>query len=737
MLIHEIKSDMRFTQNRDLSWLKFNERVLEEASDSSVPLFERLKFLSIFSSNLDEFFMIRVGGLYDLSLLSETQIDNKSGMTAQKQLQAVYQAVQPLYGMRDKIFFNLEEELRQYDIFNLSMDELENPEKKFLQNYFGSYVLPVLSPQIIDAHHPFPHLENKAQYIAVMLETKEGNRFGMIPVPKSLPRVIYLPGGSVRYVLMEKLLLHNVDKVFDRYHIVEKTVLSVTRNADINPDDDILELEEDFRLRMKNALKKRARLAPVRLDVIGKLDRAFLQYFCNRLELKKEYVFQCASPLDLSYVYALDEKFPSATKRALSNLPFEAKQHGDLRKRESMFAQILKQDFLLFQPYDSIGPFLRLIKEAASDPAVISIKITLYRIDKQSRLAEYLIMAAENGKDITVIMELRARFDEENNIEWAERLEEAGCRVIYGIEGFKAHSKICLITRREKGKPQYYTQIGTGNYNEKTSTIYSDFSLMTSNMEIGNDANTFFKNISISNLDGQYTHLLVAPSGFKRYLLALIQNEIDKAMRGRPCGILIKINSLTDRDLIDKLSLASCAGVPINLIVRGICCILPGIPNRTENIKVISIVGRFLEHARVYAFGEGEDTLVYIASADLMTRNTERRVEIACPILDKTLRDKILTILRMQLSDTTKARRLLPDGNYERVSASEGKLFNSQMYLMKEAEKRKVPLYENGALKMLWQRFQVFLKVMQTNPRPDELCSKTQDTVAHSVFPQK
>lgn len=696
MLMQEAGNDTSFTQNRELSWLRFNARVLEEANDDQVPLFERLKFVSIFTNNLDEFFMIRVGSLYDLSLLKETHIDNKSGMTAQEQLKAIYQAVRPLSVQRDKTFFALEEQLRAHDIYNLSPSELEDREKKFIHNYFESFVQPVLSPQIMDTHHPFPHLENKSLHIAVMLEAREGRRFGLIPVPKSLPRVIYLPGSSIRYLLMEELLLEQAGKIFDRYRLGEKTVLTVTRNADINPDDEAYELEEDFRLRMKKVIKKRARLAPVRLETSDKLEGEFLNYLCTRLDLKKEQVFHSAAPLDLSYVYGLEGKFTATSKRVLTYLPFKPQYPAEVEEKESMFRQIMKQDILLYHPYESMEPFLQLIKEAASDPAVISIKIALYRIDKQSRLAEYLIMAAENGREVTVMMELRARFDEQNNIEWAERLEEAGCRVIYGIDGFKAHSKICLITRRDKGRLQYFTQIGTGNYHEKTAALYADFSLMTANMEIGCDATAFFKNIAISNLDGQYNHFLVAPSGFKRYIMALIDGEIEKARQGRGCGVLIKLNSLTDRDLIDKLAQASCAGVPVKLIVRGICCLLPGIPHRTENIRVVSIVGRFLEHARVYTFGQGEEMRVYISSADLMTRNTERRVEIACPILDGKLKNRVLNILNLQLADKVKARRLLPDGSYQPIPAAEGKPINSQECLMKQSEKNRNPAEEHG-----------------------------------------
>jgi polyphosphate kinase len=693
-----------YTQNRELSWLRFNERVLLETQDASVPLVEKLRFVSIFTSNLDEFFMIRVGSLLDISLLDEEHADNKSGMTAREQLARVYQAVHPLYERRDGIFFSLEERLREHDVYNLTCQELEAGERKFLREYFDSYVAPVLSPQIMDAHHPFPHLESKSLNVGVRLETKEGKRFGLIPVPKSLPRLLYLPGGSVRYVRMEEIILENADRVFDRCEMVEKTVLSVTRNADLNPDDETFELEENFRLHMKKVLKKRARLAPVRLETRDKLSGEFLKYLLAQLDLSKEQAYVSHAPLEMSYVYGLEQKLSQPMRRALLYAPYKPLWPADLDGRESMFRQIQKRDVLLFNPYESIEPFLKLVREAASDPAVISIKITLYRIDKQSRLAETLIMAAENGRDVTVMMELRARFDEENNIEWAERLEAAGCRVLYGIDGIKAHSKICLITRREKNRLQYFTQVGTGNYNEKTAAIYSDFSLMTYSREIGMDAAAFFKNIAISNLDGQYAHLLVAPSGFKRGILALIQGEIDKALRGEESAIRIKINSITDRDVIDKLSEASRAGVPVEMIVRGICCIRPGIGGRTDNITVACLVGRFLEHARVYVFGAESEAVVYIASADLMTRNTERRVEIACPILDRSIKARVLETLNAQMADDQKARRMAPDGMYTPAPANPDGPFNAQESFMRAAEENHEPEGRTGVLTRIARR---------------------------------
>ncbi len=706
--------ETKFTQNRELSWLKFNKRVLEEANDEEVPLFERLKFLAIFSANLDEFFMIRVGSLYDLSLVDETHIDNKSAMTAEEQLRAVYKAVAPLYQMKDDTYSLLKNQLNEYGIHNVSVKELQSKSRKFVQKYFNEYVMPVLSPQIVDYHHPFPHLVNKALYIGAMLNDNDRERFGIIPVPTSLPRILILPGTGISYILIEELILEYAETVFETYQMIGKSILSVTRNADINPDDEAFELEDDFRLHMKKVLKKRARLAPVRLEFMYKPDNSISHYLCDRLKLRKDQIFQSTAPLDMSFVYALEDVIPLAVKRTLLYTPFEPRQPSYISENESMLRKVIKGDILLFYPYESMEPFLKLIKEAAADSSVLSIKITLYRIDKKSKLAEQLIAAAENGKDVTVLMELRARFDEQNNIDWAERLEEAGCRVIYGFEGFKVHSKICLITRKERNRFQYITQIGTGNYNEKTAKIYSDLCLMTANKELGNDAVQFFKNMAIGNLNMSYKHLLVAPTDFKRSIIELIDEEIEKQKRGEAAGILFKINSLTDRDIIDKLSQASNNGVEIKLIIRGICCILPEITGFTENITITSIVGRYLEHFRTYCFGKEDDLKIYISSADLMTRNTERRVEIACPIYDENIKRRIWDILKAQMKDNTKARLLLADGENVSLSSPMEEPFNSQEYFKNEAvnNSKKSTVYEKdllrGIKKLYWQRSERF-----------------------------
>lgn len=678
------KYDISYTQNRELSWLRFNERVLEEAVDPTVPIYEKLKFVSIFTSNLDEFFMIRVGSLHDLSLLKESNLDNKCKMTPGEQLEAIFKAVAPLYKQRDKIYSAVEQELREYDIYNLAIKELENFEKKYVESYFENYVMPVLSPQIMDQRHPFPHLENKSLNIAVTLKGGSTKLYGIIPVPKSLPRILFLPGNSVRYVLAEKIILEYAERVFDMYDVVEKTVLSVTRNADINPDDEAFDVEEDYRHHMRKILKKRARLAPVRLELQGSVDADFVAYLRGKLNITKEQVFKSAAPLDMSYVYSLNEKFPISTERAVTYAPYTPQVSKSVRKGESMIRQIMRRDILLSYPYEQMEPFLRLIKESAVDPNVISIKITIYRLSSQAKLMEHLITAAENNKDVTVLMELRARFDEQNNIDWSARLEESGCRVIYGLEGFKVHSKICLITLKEKNSIKYVTQIGTGNYNEKTAKMYTDLSLMTANSTIGNDAVTFFKNMAISNLNGEYKELLVAPANLKRKIISLINEEIQKGTGGR---IIMKMNSLTDRDILDKLHEASDAGVRVDLIIRGICCLLPEVKGKTENIRVTSIVGRYLEHSRVFCFGEGAQMKMYLSSADMMTRNTQRRVEIACPVWDSDIKNRLYNGLQILLKDTKKARRLLSNGQYVKKIHPDNLVLDAQQYFMDQAMK--------------------------------------------------
>ena len=669
-----------YTQNRELSWLKFNQRVLEEAKDSSVPLLERMKFVSIFTSNLDEFFMIRVGSLYDMSLTDNSTIDSRSGMNPKEQLDAIFEAVAPLYKERDKTYSEIKKLLNPYGVCGLSIKELEQQEKKYVKKYFKDQILPILSPQIVDANHPFPHLLNKELYVIASLKQNGTSMIGIVPVPQFVSDILYLPGHDIRYIRMEKVIMEYLDVVFDKYEVSNKNYICVTRNADVSPDDEALEINDDFRLLMQETLHKRRRMAVVRMETAEPLDKELEKYFCDKFKITPAQIYRTKMPMKLDYIFSIMDKVPASLKRSLIDEPFTPQPSRYLTDGK-VIPQVKKKDILLSYPYESMDPFLRMIKEAAYDPTVLTIRITIYRLAKKARLVEYLCAAAENGKEVTVLIELRARFDEQNNIDWSERLEEAGCRVIYGFEGYKVHSKICLITYRNRNNIEYITQVGTGNYNEKTATMYTDVSLITADKGIGEDAAVFFKNMSIGNLNGSYQHIIVSPTSLKPKVLSLMDEEIKKGTNGR---IIMKMNSVTDVDFIQKVSEASNAGVKVDLIVRGICCILPGVKGYTENLRVTSIVGRYLEHPRIFLFGTGADQKIYIGSADMMTRNTEKRVEVACPVYDETIRKQLTHMLKIMLMDNVKARELKSDGKYYMKEKGTSKV-NSQEYFMREA----------------------------------------------------
>ncbi len=676
-----MKKEMQnYTQNRELSWLKFNQRVLEEAKDSSVPLLERMKFVSIFTSNLDEFFMIRVGSLYDMSLTDNSTIDSRSGMNPKEQLDAIFAAVAPLYKERDKTYSEIKKLLNPYGVCGLSIKELEQQEKKYVKKYFKDQILPILSPQIVDANHPFPHLLNKELYVIASLKQNGTSMIGIVPVPQFVSDILYLPGHDIRYIRMEKVIMEYLDVVFDKYEVSNKNYICVTRNADVSPDDEALEINDDFRLLMQETLHKRRRMAVVRMETAEPLDKELEKYFCDKFKITPAQIYRTKMPMKLDYIFSIMDKVPASLKRSLVDEPFTPQPSRYLTDGK-VIPQVKKKDILLSYPYESMDPFLRMIKEAAYDPTVLTIRITIYRLAKKARLVEYLCAAAENGKEVTVLIELRARFDEQNNIDWSERLEEAGCRVIYGFEGYKVHSKICLITYRNRNNIEYITQVGTGNYNEKTATMYTDVSLITADKGIGEDAAVFFKNMSIGNLNGSYHHIIVSPTSLKPKVLSLMDEEIKKGTNGR---IIMKMNSVTDVDFIQKVSEASNAGVKVDLIVRGICCILPGVKGYTENLRVTSIVGRYLEHPRIFLFGTGADQKIYIGSADMMTRNTEKRVEVACPVYDETIRKQLTHMLKIMLTDNVKARELKSDGKYYMKEKGTSKV-NSQEYFMREA----------------------------------------------------
>ena len=676
-----MKKEMQnYTQNRELSWLKFNQRVLEEANDSSVPLLERMKFVSIFTSNLDEFFMIRVGSLYDMSLTDNSTIDSRSGMNPKEQLDAIFAAVAPLYKERDKTYSEIKKLLNPYGVCGLSIKELEQQEKKYVKKYFKDQILPILSPQIVDANHPFPHLLNKELYVIASLKQNGTSMIGIVPVPQFVSDILYLPGHDIRYIRMEKVIMEYLDVVFDKYEVSNKNYICVTRNADVSPDDEALEINDDFRLLMQETLHKRRRMAVVRMETAEPLDKELEKYFCDKFKITPAQIYRTKMPMKLDYIFSIMDKVPASLKRSLVDEPFTPQPSRYLTDGK-VIPQVKKKDILLSYPYESMDPFLRMIKEAAYDPTVLTIRITIYRLAKKARLVEYLCAAAENGKEVTVLIELRARFDEQNNIDWSERLEEAGCRVIYGFEGYKVHSKICLITYRNRNNIEYITQVGTGNYNEKTATMYTDVSLITADKGIGEDAAVFFKNMSIGNLNGSYQYIIVSPTSLKPKVLSLMDEEIKKGTNGR---IIMKMNSVTDVDFIQKVSEASNAGVKVDLIVRGICCILPGVKGYTENLRVTSIVGRYLEHPRIFLFGTGADQKIYIGSADMMTRNTEKRVEVACPVYDETIRKQLTHMLKIMLADNVKARELKSDGKYYMKEKGTSKV-NSQEYFMREA----------------------------------------------------
>ena len=690
-----------YTQNRELSWLRFNQRVLEEAADETVPLLERLKFVSIFCSNLDEFFMVRVGSLFDLSVLSPNEKDNKSGLTPKEQLEAVYKAVPALLVQKNHVYTSLTHKLAQAGVVDVPFAELTEEERAYVRQYYKSNILPVLSPQIIDGLHPFPHLQNKTIYIALHLHSKKDITLGLLPLSGDLPALIYLTTEPLRFIRMEEVLLHYAPSLFEGYKIEEQCLICITRNADINFNDEKFEDHEvDFRQRMSKLLKKRARLCVVRLEINGHIGQDFLSELKKRTEVTDQQVYFDDTPLVMQYVYDLTGHLSPAQKEVFCFAPYTPHMPEPMAQATSMIDLIQKKDQLLFYPFESVEPFLKLLREAADRPDVISIKITIYRLASSSKIAHLLCRAAENGKEVTVLMELRARFDEANNISWSKLLEDAGCHVIYGMEGLKCHSKICHITLRNKDGLSYITQIGTGNYNEKTNTMYTDLSLMTASDEIGRDGAAFFRSLLLGNTDTEYQHLLVSPGGIKNKLLALMKREMEKGSEGYIC---IKANSMTDRQIIDALARASPAGVEIQMILRGICCLRPGLPNLTDHISVTSIVGRYLEHARIYRFGRDHDADFYISSADMMTRNLDRRVEIACPVYDADLKAKLAWILQTELADNVKARTMLSDGTYL-PKADHLSSVNSQEVFMSEFPTPQTPLPKETAKPSFFQR---------------------------------
>lgn len=668
--------------NRELSWLKFNERVLEEAENPKVPLCERLTFASIYQSNLDEFFMVRVGSLIDQMLVAKDSRDNKTHMTPKEQIQAILPQVEILNRRKDEVYGKLMEKIEEYGVRLVDFSKITEEENKFLEAYFDMEISGLISPTIVGKRQPFPFLKNKEIYAVVVLTTKSGKeRLGIIPCGSGVfERLIRLPGGNT-YMLSEELILHYIPKVFKGYQVKEKSLLRVTRNADIDADA-LYDEDLDYREFMADLIKKRKKLAPVRIELSRKLSEGSVKLICEHLTTKSQYVFRSQAPLDLSFVFQIED--------ALRKIPELFYERRTPRKSPAftgdrpILDQIKEKDKLLSYPYESINPFLNMLHEAANDKDVVSIKMTLYRVAKQSKVVEALIEAAENGKEVLVLVELKARFDEENNIGWSRLLEDAGCRVIYGLDGYKVHSKLCLITKKTDEQVEYYTQIGTGNYNEKTSRLYTDLSLMTYNVDIGLEAANVFQALAMGETIKHVDHLLVAPKCLQNKILDMIDEEIVHASAGEPAYIGLKMNSLTDKKIMEKLVEASCAGVRIDMVIRGICCLIPQVPGKTENIHVRSIVGRFLEHSRIYIFGSEGREKIYIASADFMTRNTLRRVEVAAPVYDEEIKARLLEMFRIMLKDNQQARQENGEGIY-RILPTDEEPLNAQEYFYEQA----------------------------------------------------
>ena len=722
-------------QNRELSWLTFNERVLDQGADETVPLLERLNFISIFWSNLQEFFMVRVGSLTDLSLLKKQVLDSKTGMTPAEQLSAIHKRCHELYPVQEQAYAEVRQALAAHGVRHLRPADLNDEQRAFLADYTAANIMPFLSPQIINSRHPFPHLENGSLYVIVRLNEEagpkkpkkkdkakdgktvkaakihpsaeesenlgaEGVTVGILPMPRQCARVIKLPGEGFQFILLEHAVEMTAAQVFSMYTVKHTNVLCVTRNADLDATENTDESDEDYREHMKRILKKRGRLAPVRLESERPLSSVLQELLLDRLNLKPHQTYVTSVPLDMSWTWGLGSNLPEQERMALSNPPFTPQWPACLDRNRSIIEQVCEREVLLSYPYESMDAFVQLLREAAADPTVISIKITLYRLARQSHLAEALIAAAESGKQVTALFELRARFDESNNIEWSQRFEEAGCNVIYGFRDYKVHSKICCITRQTENGLQYITQLGTGNYNEKTAKLYTDLSFITADETIGRDATEFFRNMQLENASDNYDILSVAPLQIKPGIIANIDEQIALAREGKPCGLFFKTNSVTDKDIIVKIAEASQAGVPVTLLVRGISCLVPGVPGYTDNVRVVSIVGRLLEHSRIYGFGPRENIKIYLSSADLMTRNMEKRVEIAWPILDEGLRNQVLDYIATCLRDTAKLRELKADGTYTKLgelAKPDEPKFESQDFLIKEAQRARAAAAEAKA----------------------------------------
>lgn len=662
--------------NRELSWLKFNKRVLQLAGDKNIPLCERMSFASIFGSNLDEFYMVRVGSLYDQTFLKKAKKDNKTGLAAKEQLSLIFEETRKLLKIKDKTYRNLMEEIKKEGVQLITFHDINKEDCKYLEKYYKRSIKPLLSPQVIGKKNPFPFLNNKAIYAVAVLQTKNTEKLCIVPCSNGVfERLIAIPSDKHKYMLVEELILHFMPDIFEKYTIKSKSLIRIIRNADIDIDEDFYDNGGSYRESMETLLKVRKKLCPVKMDYYHPLDEKVIKALCRELELKKEQIFCSESPLELTFVSKLKDVLRN--KKELFYQRMIPRTPSDIHECTSMIQRIEQGDMLLSYPYDSMYPFLKLLKEAVYDERVVSIKMTLYRVAKNSRIVETLIEAAENGKEVVVMVELRARFDEKNNLMWSRRMEEAGCRIIYGIDFVKVHSKICLISYSDHGVVKHICQVGTGNYNENTAKLYTDLSLITANSEIAQEVSMTFNKICMEQFVEDTKHLLVAPCSLQNKVLEMIDNEISKVKNGKKGYIGLKMNSLTDKVIIDKLIEASKAGVKIDMVIRGICCLVAGIKGETENITVRSIVGRFLEHSRIYIFGVKGSEKIYISSADFMTRNMLRRVEVAVPIYNEKIKTRIWEIFHKLLNDNVNALEMKADGTYEEVRC-DGEIINSQ-----------------------------------------------------------
>lgn len=676
----------KFYDNRELSWLKFNARVLEEAFDQDTPLFERLRFVQIFCSNLDEFFMIRVGSLHDKMLFDSKDTENKTNMTAKEQLSEIAKRVKQLLPVKDEAYSAIMDGLREYGVEHVAVKDLSPEEDAYFRAFFTREIQPLLFTGVVDKKHPVPFLKSGEIYVGVAIRKKDDAArkvtFGILPASENFPKLVWLPGTG-KFLLIEELISHYAEQVFKNFEIISRCIFRVTRNADIAIDEGLYDHDVDFRDIMSELVKKRKKLQPVRLEFLGKPDDSMSALIAKTLKVRDSFIFSQTSPLTMDFLSSVERKLEKNSE--LFFAPLTPQRSPAIDTKRSMIEQIKQHDIMLNYPYENINQFIRLLEEAAENPDVVSIKITLYRVARDSKIISALTRAAENGKDVLALVELRARFDEENNIGWSKCLEDAGVTVIYGLDELKVHSKLLLITLRDGNDVSYITQVGTGNYNERTSKLYTDLTLMTADRDFGSDASVVFNALAVGNTVESTNKLLVAPKGLKSRIVELIDNEITYKDKGY---IGIKMNSLTDKDIIEKLAEASRAGVKIELVVRGICCLIAGVEGDTENIRVISIVGRFLEHSRIYIFGTGERRRVYISSADFMTRNTERRVEVAAPLLDRSIADRAVEIFETMLRDNVKAREQDSDGNYYHVQPKEGEpRLNSQIYFYEQAYK--------------------------------------------------